>query len=69
MRPAYNISCKHGKCADNGDLVKDISMLYMHLIIIVILVAEKQKWEALLSYHPSYITQDVEINLTVSYIQ
>ena len=49
--------------------MKDISMIYMHLIIIVILVAGKQKWEALLSYHPSYITQDGEINLTVSYIQ
>lgn len=62
VRKQINASCsKCCICCDNTNRY--------WLIIILNTVSDKQKREALFSYHPSYITHNKERTLTVTYTQ
>jgi hypothetical protein len=43
---------------NNLNFVNDVLVTYINLIVIVVIVSEKQ-WEALLSYRPSFVTESL----------
>jgi hypothetical protein len=46
-------------CKKNLNFVKDVSMIYVNLIIIVVTVSGEGGKEALLSYCPLYVSSDI----------